>query len=70
MKTKIQHLKNQLQNVEDTEDIGYELDAFQHELYNAGYVDESALFYWCLSSHNCDIDDVTIALNLLQRLIP
>ena len=69
MITKIQNLKSQLQAVEDIDVIFPELEMFQHELHSAGYKDESALLYWCLSSHNCDIDDVTVALNLLERLI-
>lgn len=68
MRTKIQHLKSQLQNVEDIDAIFPELETFQHELYNADYKDESSLLYWCLSS-NCDIDDVITAFNILERLI-
>ena len=69
MITKIQNLKAKLQTIEDIDEMVQELYLFQNELYNAGYVDESALLYWCLDAHNCDIRDVTRALNLLERLI-
>lgn len=69
MKIKIQNLKNRLQNAEDIDEMFPELETFQHELYNAGYEEESSLLYWCLCSYNCDINDIIMALNMLERLI-
>lgn len=70
MLTKIKNLKSQLQAVEELDELFPELNMFLHELYSAGYTDESSLLYWCLDHHDCDIDKVMTALNLLERLIP
>ena len=72
MLQKMRTLKAKLQTIEDIDEMFPALNMFQHELYEAGYKDESALLYWCLThvdEHSYDIDDVVTALRLIERLL-